>query len=280
MPLSNGSQAQIPKFLATTCAALESEKNLETEGLFRRNGSLQKQKLMQELLEKGGSLDRSHHAIDIANLLKNFFRSLPEPLIPSGTIQEGLLRCLFHFSSYQEKCEAVLMLILLLPPISVNTLAYFLQFLEKLVKKSSSNLMSVENIVKVLTPTLMPVPHNAPQKRLFSHFKVLELLIENANLIGVVPERLCIFKKSVLIAPNTEERKKKNRRSGSMNRVFTGIHNGFNGLRKIVGAIGSSSESLDRSEEISQDPSAMTPKLIKSSKKRPLDRLDLSTKKK
>lgn len=168
------------------------------------------------------------------------------------------------------------MIILLLPPITVSTLAFFLQFLQVVIKHSSKNLMTVDNLVKVLTPTLMPVPTNAPQKRLDSHFKVMELLIENANLVGVVPDRIC--KKENFV---TDERKKKNRRrSGSMNRVFTGLHNvahnGFNGLRKIVGAMSTSSESLDRSDVL-QDPSAITPSITKSSKKRPLDKLELST---
>lgn len=240
---------------------------LDTEGIFRKTGSVKKQKLLQEHLEKGGSIDKSHNVLDVANLLKTFFRELPEPLIPAGAVQEGLLRCLIHFSSYEEKCEALMMLMLLLPPISVNTLAYFLQFLEVIIKNSATNLMSTDNLVKVLTPTLMPVPSNAPQKRLMSHFKVIELLIENANLLGVVPDRM-LKKDNLLVAPSlTEEQKKKKRRSRSVNRMF-------NGFRKIVGAIGSSSESLDKSEELlEEDPTATAAK----NKKRPLDKLDMIT---
>lgn len=240
---------------------------LDTVGIFRKTGSVKKQKLLQEHLEKGGSIDKSHNVLDVANLLKTFFRELPEPLIPAGAVQEGLLRCLIHFSSYEEKCEALMMLMLLLPPISVNTLAYFLQFLEVVIKNSATNLMSTDNLVKVLTPTLMPVPSNAPQKRLMSHFKVIELLIENANLLGVVPDRM-LKKDNLPVAPSlTEEQKKKKRRSRSVNRMF-------NGFRKIVGAIGSSSESLDKSEELlEEDPSATAAK----NKKRPLDKLDMIT---
>lgn len=268
--LSNGSVAQIPKFVLNACKKIQTE-GLQTEGLFRKTGSVKKQKQIQEYLEKGGSLEKGHHVIDVANLLKTFFRELPEPLIPTGPIQEALLRCLFHFQTYEQKCEALLMLMLLLPPISVNTLAYFLQFLEVVIKNSNVNLMSTENLVKVLTPTLMPVPVNAPQQRLNSHFKVIELLIENANLLGVVPDRMCKKENIQIIPPMTEERKKKKRRSGSLNRVFFGI-------RKIVGAIGSSSESLDKSHDLLDDESHLaTPGVTKSVKKRRLDKLDLTT---
>lgn len=158
------------------------------------------------------------------------------------------------------------MLMLLLPPISVNTLAYFLQFLEVVIKHSDANLMTCDNLVRVLTPTIMPVPLNSPQQRLTSHFKVVELLIENATKIGVVPGRMC---KNENVPVVTEEIKKKKRRSGSLNRVF-------NGFRKIVGAniIGSSSESLDKSHD---ELSHMTPNVSKSTKKRRLDKLDLTS---
>lgn len=268
--LSNGSVAQIPKFVLLACKKIQTE-GLETEGLFRKTGSVKKQKSIQEHLEKGGTLEKGHHVIDVANLLKTFFRELPEALIPPGPIQEGLLRCLFHFQSYEQKCEALLMLMLLLPPISVNTLAYFLQFLEVVIRNSNVNLMTTDNLVKVLTPTIMPVPLNSPQQRLNSHFKVVELLIENANLLGVVPDRMCKKENIHILPPVTEERKKKKRRSGSLNRVFLGF-------RKIVGAIGSSSESLDKSHELLDDESHLaTPNVTKSSKKRRLDKFDISS---
>lgn len=163
---------------------------------------------------------------------------------------------------------------LFLPPIAVNTLAYFLQFLEVITKNSLHNFMTIDNLVKVLTPSIMPMPLNAPEKRLQSHFKVMELLIENANLIGVVPDRM-IKKEDKIIPPMTEERKKKKRRSGSLNRVFSGF-------RKIVGALNSgSTESLDKSQEGVIDNSGdfsvmMTPNVTKSNKKRRLDKFEIN----
>lgn len=241
------------------------QNDLDTEGLFRKTGSVKKQKVVADFLEKGGLFEKSHHVIDVASLLKTFFRELPEPLIPPGPLQEALLRCIFHFSSYERKCEAMMMIMLLLPPISLNTLAYFLQFLEVVIKHSHVNLMTSDNLVKVLTPTIMPNPANSAVNRLNSHFKVMELLIENANLLGVVPDRMCKIEFPI-VPPTIEEQKKKKRRSGSLNRVF-------HGFKKIVGAIGSS-ESLDRSHD---DLSHMTPNVSKSTKKRRLEKLDLTS---
>ena len=111
----------------------------------------------------------------------------------------------------------------------------------------------------------MPVPAHSAVNRLNSHFKVIELLIENANLLGVVPDRMCKIEFPI-VTPSIEEQKKKKRRSGSLNRVF-------NGFKKIVGAIGSS-ESLDRSND---DMTHMTPNVSKSTKKRRLEKLDLTS---
>jgi Rho GTPase-activating protein 11 len=239
-------------------------------GLFRKSGGVKKQKQIQQHLEAGGCFEKYHNVIDVANLLKTFFRELPEPLIPIA-IQDALIRCLIHCNSYEHKVEAILLTILFLPPISINTLAYFLQFLQLFTSYSSENLMTVNNVVKVLTPSIMPLPLNAPEKRLQSHFKVMELLIENANLIGVVPNRMI-----KTVVPMTEERKKKKRRSGSLNRVL------FSGFRKIVGALGGSSESLDKSDDLTidnNDITMMTPsKSVK--KRRRLEKIENSAKKK
>ncbi|XP_070498326.1 ralA-binding protein 1-like isoform X2 [Chironomus tepperi] len=264
---SNGQCSAVPRFVLQACQKIQKES--KTEGIFRKTGSVKKQQEIKDYLENGGSLnDKNFNVIDIANLLKKYFRELPEPLIPQGMIQDTLIKCLIYCTKYEEKVEALLMTCMFLSPIAVNTLAYFLQFLEVIIKHSAENFMTLDNLVRVLTPTIMPLPLNAPEKRLQSHFKVLELLIENANLIGVIPDRM-IKRDDMNAVPMTEERKKKKRRSGSLNRVFT------NFKKKLVGSLGSS-ESLDKSHENTiEDITMMTPNVTKSTKKRRLERLDV-----
>lgn len=264
---------EIPKFVLLACTRIQDEN--KTEGIFRKTGSIIKQQQIVKHLEAGGTFEKYHHVIDIANLLKSFFRDLPTPLIPP-TIQDALINCLIHCKEYEHKLEAILMTILFLPPIAVNTLAYFLQFLEVITKNSDENYMTVDNLVKVLTPTIMPMQSgNVNQKRLQTLFQIMEMLIQNANLIGIVPDRM--IKREDLMAPPMTEEKKKKRRSASLNRVFNGFR------KRIVGAISGSSESLDKSQEgaIDVNFTAMTPNITKSAKKRRLDKFDiLSSKKK
>ncbi|KAG5679072.1 hypothetical protein PVAND_008669 [Polypedilum vanderplanki] len=263
----NGFIAMVPTFVQKACERIEKE--CKTEGIFRKSGNVKKQHLIKDQFEKTGQVEfnDTHSVIDIASLLKTYFRELPVPLIAPGAIQDALIRCLIHCTNYEEKVDALLMTCLFLPPITINTLAYFLQFLEVISKNSSENFMTIENLVKVITPTIMPLAHNAPEKRLQSHFKIIELLIENSNLIGVVPDRMIIKRQEHL--PMTEERKKKKRRSGSLNRVF-------HGFRKIVGK---SSESLDKTQDNAMDDSlfTVTPNFSKSNKKRRLEKLDASS---
>ncbi|ETN66961.1 hypothetical protein AND_001233 [Anopheles darlingi] len=147
--------------------------------------------------------------------------------------------------------------------------------------------MTIKNLAILITPNLMPFEQD--QKRMASNQQVVQLLIENSQQIGLIPEVILRQLKddpvagrdaSVLMASSVTDRKKKKRRSGSLTRMF-------NGFRKIVGAIGSS-ENLDKTDELSEpDPttgSAVimgTPCLSKSAKKRKVtDGIPFSVKKK
>ncbi|XP_053693936.1 uncharacterized protein LOC128741857 [Sabethes cyaneus] len=275
--LANGYVAQVPLFVSNACQRILEQIN--TEGLFRKAGSAKRQLEIKASIESGKYLAKSYHVIDIANILKTFFRDLPEPLLPTGNIQEALIRCLL---SGEHKVHNLMITCLLLPPITVNTLAFFMQFLHTVSLHSSANKMTAENLAIIFAPNLMPIAQMI-QQRLASHVKVIQLLIENSHKIGVIPES--VFDKindsvtnirlagdlhnSTLVCSATEKKKKK-RRSGSITRMF-------HGLKKIVGAVGSS-ESLDKPDESLK--AAVTPCLNKSKKRKVTDNMPFSAKKK
>jgi len=130
--------------------------------------------------------------------------------------------------------------------------------------------MSIENLAIIFAPGIMPLSEIMGM-RLNNHVKVLTMLIANSYNIGVLPD--CIIEKSKLISDHTKqqqqqilntEKKKKKRRSGSLTRMF-------NGLRKIVGALGST-ESLDKTAMTPavtiMENNQQTPCINKSAKKR------------
>lgn len=129
-------------------------------------------------------LSPAHHVIDVANVLKLFFRELPEPLLAAGNTQDAILRCLL--GAGDRKVHALLLSVLLLPALSLNTLAYFVQFLQTVSRHADRNRMTSENLAIIFAPGLMPLPEIVPQ-RLDSHCRVIRLLIEQAHQIGEVP---------------------------------------------------------------------------------------------
>lgn len=91
-------------------------------------------------------IDDTSNIIDIANIVKYFFRELPEPLLPPGNFQETILRCLLCKGSSERKVAAIKMVCLLLPTAALNTLVYFMQFLNFVSLHSSENKMSAKNL--------------------------------------------------------------------------------------------------------------------------------------
>lgn len=130
-------------------------------------------------------MGKSHHVIDVANVIKYFFRELPEPLIPTS-LQETLLRSLL----VGENCvKSILLACLLLPPITINTLSFFMQFLYTVSLSESVNKMTVENLAIIFTPGLMPFP-DVNSHRFKNHVKIIRILIENSNSIGIIPRSI------------------------------------------------------------------------------------------
>ncbi|XP_035903817.1 uncharacterized protein LOC118508282 [Anopheles stephensi] len=263
--LASGGMVQIPLFVSNACQFILE--NVDTEGLFRKAGSTKRQQQIKAGLESGVPLGKSHHVIDVANIIKTFFRDLPEPLLPSGNVQEALIRCLLGGSD--DKVHKLMMTCLLLPPITLNTLAYFMQFLQTVSKHAEKNRMTAENLAIILTPSIMPTAELV-QQRFNSHVKVLQLLIENSQQIGLIPDAILYQLKdegggiNLSTATNgVNDKKKKKRRSGSLTRMF-------NGFKKMVSAIGSS-ENLDKTDEKGENDQTLvvgTPCLSKSAKKR------------
>ncbi|KAJ6638641.1 Rho GTPase-activating protein 11A [Pseudolycoriella hygida] len=253
--LTNGGITQIPVFVSDACQSILEQ--VTTEGLFRKAGSAARQREIKAHLDKGLRLDKKYHVIDVANILKLFFRELPEPLLPPGNIQETILRSLLNKSN---EIDVLMLTCLLLPPLSLNVLMFFMQFLHTISMHSDVNKMTIENLAIIFAPGIMPITEMIGQ-RLNCHVKIIDMLIRNSNRIGLVPKSI-LDKVNHAAAPSDEQntdvvdKKKKKRRSGSLTRMF-------NGIRKMIGAKGSS-ENLDKSDEINP----VTPCISKSAKKR------------
>lgn len=202
---------------------------------------------MQKYLEAGQPLGKLYRVIDVANIVSYFFRELPEPLIPVE-LHETLVRCLMI--GEPNRIRSIQLACLLITPLNVHTLAYFMQFLQTITRHVKYNKMSAENLAIVIAPSVMPY-RDINSVRFKNHIKLVELLIKNSNIIGTIPSYI---KEKLKNTSNSQQTKK----SGGVNcsaikskmrrsRKYTNIYlrtslnhclqlDIFNGLKTIVGS--------------------------------------------
>ena len=99
--------------------------------------------VLQLCVEQGASLEDAN-PLDLASLVKQFFRELPDPLLTARHHDTFLLAYSLEDDGIRE--SAILLLCLLLPTHHLSTLRFFMQFLRRLATKESENKMGVQVI--------------------------------------------------------------------------------------------------------------------------------------
>ncbi|XP_032919800.1 rho GTPase-activating protein 11A isoform X2 [Catharus ustulatus] len=177
----------IPSFLVDTCAYLEE--HVHTEGLFRKSGSLVRLKALKSKLDQGENCLSAALPCDVAGLLKQFFRELPEPILPHH-LQEGLFKAQQLGS---EKKTATVLLSCLMADRTITALRYFFNFLRTVSLRSNENRMDSSNLAVIFAPNLLHSNENekmsaSTEKKIRLQAAVVETLIDHAAEIGQVPE--------------------------------------------------------------------------------------------
>ncbi|XP_067412799.1 rho GTPase-activating protein 22-like [Emydura macquarii macquarii] len=189
LPLSEKAEG-VPQFLVEICEALRQ--HLHTEGLFRKSGSVTRIKALKAQLEAGESCLDAAAPCDLAALLKQFLRELPQPLIPAE-LQEPLCRTQQH-PAKGERGPLTLLLSCLLPRRSARTLRYFCTFLWDVAARCHENKMDEANLAVVFAPNLFPScePSRTPgaERQLQLQAGAVQVLISHAPHIGRVPQFL------------------------------------------------------------------------------------------
>ncbi|NWS44829.1 RHGBA protein, partial [Probosciger aterrimus] len=177
----------IPSFLVDSCKYLEE--HVQTEGLFRKSGSLVRLKALKSKLDQGENCLSAALPCDVAGLLKQFFRELPEPILPPH-LQEGL------FKAQQlgnEKKTATVLLSCLMADRTIEALRYFFNFLRTVSLRSKENRMDSSNLAVIFAPNLLHSNENekmsaSTEKKIRLQAAVVQTLIDHAAEIGQVPE--------------------------------------------------------------------------------------------
>ncbi|CAG9853892.1 unnamed protein product [Phyllotreta striolata] len=221
--LKNGQQLVVPKRLYEMCSYILSK--VETEGLFRKEGSKSRQNEIKLLLDRGCMLGTDNHEIDVAVVLKYFLRELPEPLIPYS-FHELFIRS----SIVENKVEALLLACLLLPSEHLNVLVFLMQFFNEISAHSNYNKMNSYNLSLLIAPNIFPLNEKlAPKSKLMvkKTCEIVKSMIDNSSSIGIIPDYILEQIGNLKPGEMDVSHRTKRRRSGSLTRIF-------NGLKKIV----------------------------------------------
>ncbi|XP_040262296.1 rho GTPase-activating protein 11A-like [Bufo bufo] len=245
--LSLSKEGEIPQFVVDMCQFLSY--HLDTEGLFRKSGSVNRIKTLKAQLESGESGLTSAQPSDVAALLKQFFRELPHPLL-TPELQDPLCQ-IQQLLTEEEKVSATALVTCLLPTIHGETLKYFCIFLQSVACRSIENKMDSGNLAVVLAPSLFSSSHLsekltlATEKQLQLQASAIQSLIDHAQDIGQLPtfigEKIsvpCDLVEEDSVTHNAEGLRRRRRRS------MSGIVN--EALSKLKSGLGSS---IDRGGE-------------------------------
>lgn len=178
----------VPCFLVDACSLLLERAG--TVGLFRVPGSLPRIRTLRAKLNRGESCLSTALPYDVATLIKQFCRELPEPLFPSE-LHTSLLKAQ-ALSNLQDRKAALQLLSCLLPARNSSCLHYLFDFLCKVSQRCTDNLMTSSNLATIFTPCLLPPPNKEEMSngRLELRVLVLQTFIENPHLFGVIPKAL------------------------------------------------------------------------------------------
>ncbi|XP_023558992.1 rho GTPase-activating protein 11A isoform X2 [Octodon degus] len=179
----------IPSFLVEACSSLEE--HIHTEGLFRKSGSVIRLKALKNKLDNGEGGLSSALPCDIAGLLKQFFRELPEPILPAY-LHEALFKA--QQLGSEEKNTATLLLSCLMADRTVDILRYFFNFLRNVSLRSSKNKMDSSNLAVIFAPNLLQTSEGREkmsantEKKLRLQAAVVQTFIDYASDIGRIPD--------------------------------------------------------------------------------------------
>lgn len=192
LPCYNMESGSVPRFLVDACINLTTHVN--TEGLFRKSGSVVRLKALRSKLDAGEDCLPTALPCDVAGLVKQFFRELPEPVFPTE-LQDVFLKAQ-QLNSVEERTAATILLSCVLPERNRNTLRHFFEFLHSVSLRSTENKMDSSNLSVILAPNLLHSGDAAEkmnastEKRLRLQAAVVHCFIENAQNFGVLPQFL------------------------------------------------------------------------------------------
>ncbi|NWV65113.1 RHG06 protein, partial [Malurus elegans] len=206
-PLSlNPISWQVPRIVDRCCTHLEMH-GLQTVGIFRVGSSKKRVQQLREEFDRGLDvfLDEHQSVHDVAALLKEFLRDMPDSLIPRELYGAFLSTATMEG---QAQLDTLQLLLFLLPPCHSDTLLRLLRFLGRVARHAErswdakgreipGNKMTASNLATVFGPNILQKEKPREKDALnledsAAIILVLQRLIEHHHsLFMVSPEMQC-----------------------------------------------------------------------------------------
>ncbi|XP_044288170.1 rho GTPase-activating protein 6 isoform X2 [Varanus komodoensis] len=200
---------QVPRLVDSCCQHLEKH-GLQTVGIFRVGSSKKRVRQLREEFDRGVDviLDEEHSIHDVAALLKEFLRDMPDPLLTRELYTPFINTLLLE---PHEQLSTLQLLIYLLPPCNCDTLHRLLQFLATVASHAEDridqdsqeipgNKMTSLNLATIFGPNLLhkqkttdkefTVQSTARAEESTAIIAVVQKMIENYETLFMVPADL------------------------------------------------------------------------------------------
>ncbi|XP_076802290.1 uncharacterized protein LOC143446516 isoform X1 [Clavelina lepadiformis] len=163
---TNNPNICVPLVLSQIISFLETNA-LRDEGILRKSGSAARTKMLRQEIEVQFGINNLHqdaanqsgsaswpdaYPNDVAAILKEFLRGLPDPLLTTEYI-EAFQSCGL-ITDRKEQLQALNLLIILLNQVHRNSLKLLLKFLGQVVAAERMNKMSLNNVAMIIAPNL------------------------------------------------------------------------------------------------------------------------------
>jgi len=181
-------------FIVKKCCEEVEKRGMDFEGIYRKSGRTLLMKNLISIFSRGEDPDLSEEGefseiTIITSVLKQYFRELPEAVIPPEVytkLTEILNRDKDKNEEQEVNIQDIKNCIDLLEITHYNTLRYIVKHLLKVSQYANINLMSIKNLAVVFGPTLIGSNEICPEVDFSSmgiKVKIINIILENADTI-------------------------------------------------------------------------------------------------
>ncbi|KAG7463738.1 hypothetical protein MATL_G00179910 [Megalops atlanticus] len=201
---------QVPRLVDSCCQHLEKY-GMQTVGIFRVGSSKKRVRQLREEFDRGMDvlLDEEHSVHDVAALLKEFLRDMPDPLLTKELYTAFINTMLLD---REEQQSALQLLIYLLPPCNSDTLHRLLEFLSRVAAHASDgqdkdgqeitgNKMTSLNLATIFGPNLLHKQKSSDKEFSVQSSARAE---ESAAVIAVVQRMISTYEALFTVLPELQ----------------------------------------------------------------------------